>query len=224
MKIVFKNIDFYCLTLDSNSERYKHVKHIFKDYKLIDVNPIKNVPIEMSGSIGWCRTINKGLQKKQFEPFIILEDDVSLCKTLPDYIEIPDDADWIYIGISEMGVKNRKMGHKQLCAEHYNEQFIKVYNMLQTHGILVTSMRGALSIHTACLEGYFNCRIWDYYVSQSQAHFNVYALKEPLVFQDTEYGGTPGTNIKITDDYIFEDYSPYFENDQMVSFKAICPK
>ena len=224
MKIFFKCIDFYCLTLDSNSDKYKHVKEIFKEYKITDVNPIKNIPLEMSGSIGWCRLINKGLQKKEFEPFVLLEDDVSICKTFPEFIEIPDDADWIYIGISEMGVKNRKMGIKQLCGDHYDDNFIRVYNMLQTHGIIVTSIRGALGIHTACLEGYFNCRIWDYYVSQSQPYFNVYALKEPLVFQDENFGGTPGTNIKITNEHIFEEYSHKLKNDQMVSFKTICPK
>ena len=119
---------------------------------------------------------------------------------MPDKIEIPDDADIIYIGVScgGLGRHTRQKPGDPLYATDYNEKYIRVYNMLSTHAIMICSAAGA-NIYTQCmLEGFYNPTAWDCYLARIQSYYNVYALKNPLFYQDVKYGGVEyATNIKF---------------------------
>ena len=61
--------------------------------------------------------------------------------------------------------------------------------MLSTHGILVCSKKGA-NILIKCMEdGYKSGIPWDMFTAIIQPYYQVYALTNPLVYQDIEYGG-----------------------------------
>ena len=220
-KIVFKDIDIYYLTVDSKSRRSKHFRSIFKDYKVTEVLSLtdKSLSKEQSGAIGWCRLIDTALQKTPFKPFLLLEDDVSIKNSLPESITIPEDSDWVYIGISSLGVRKRRI-MDIICGESIDEDYLRVYNMLSTHGVIINSPRGALGIHSACLEGFFNNRVWDYYIAQIQPWYNVYALKEPLVYQDTKFGGLSNTDITLGN---CSELTKEYKNKGLVSFRILSP-
>jgi hypothetical protein len=206
MLIDLKKTKYYYLTTRTNAKRVKHIEGILKIYDLTEVNPImgENFGKQRSGCTGTARMVDLGLrnQKKNepFQPFILLEDDVSLSETMPDKIEIPDDADIIYIGVScgGLGKHTRQKPGDPLYATDYNEKYIRVYNMLSTHAIMICSAAGA-NIYAQCmLEGFYNPTGWDCYLARIQSYYKVYALKNPLFYQDAEYGGVEySTNINF---------------------------
>ena len=103
-------------------------------------------------------------------------------------IDIPDDTDILYIGLSRCGMNNRT-AKNDVRFININEDLIRIYNMLSLHGIIICSIRGLLMIQKCMLEGYYKNTIWDIYTAQMQPYLNVYALKNPLVYQYEDIGG-----------------------------------
>jgi hypothetical protein len=187
------DITYYFLNCN-NKIRKEHIIEEFKHYKLVEVNPIYNIGKNKSGASGFSKILDLACKNqdnnKPFQPFVIFEDDVKKYREFPSEIHIPDDTDILYIGLSEWGMTNHKNGvHNSVCFKNINEDIIRIYNMLSLHGIIVCSVRGLLALQKCMLEGYFKDIIWDIFVAQIQPHLNVYALKNPLVYQYIKIGG-----------------------------------
>jgi len=204
MKVQLKSINYYFLTCDTNGKRKNHMMNTFKDYSITEVNPILGIHKNQSGPTGFSRMIDIGLRNQDrslaFQPFVIMEDDCSKFREFPEYIEIPDNTDILYIGLSKSGTykygSNTKDIHK-VYMEEVNSDIVRIYNMLSLHGIIICSASGALAIQKAMMEGYFSDKIWDLYTTYIQPYYNVYALKIPLVYQDKNLGGAEA-ETKIT--------------------------
>ena len=68
-------------------------------------------------------------QSKNDVPFILFEDDACPMQSLPEYFDVPEEANLIYLGGSTYEAKPLKL-------EEYNESFYRVYNMLSFHAVL----------------------------------------------------------------------------------------
>jgi len=215
MKVNLNNIMYYFLTTDTNGARKKHMMEIFSKYNITEVNPIMNIGKQPSGASGFSRMIDLALRKQDralpFQPFILLEDDCSMYREFPEDIEIPDDTDILYIGTSICGL-NKDNTYK-LYMKEINNDIIRIYNMLSTHGIMICSALGALAIQKCMMEAYIMNKQpvekvipWDIYTASIQLYYNVYALKNQLVYQDEKYGGDEyNTSYKLLN-IISEDY------------------
>ena len=193
MIIDLDNIKYYFLTCN-NISRKKHMLEEFKDHLLIEVNPVTNIHKHQSAPTGFSRILDMVCidqdRNKPFKPFIILEDDTKKYRKFPSNIDIPDDTDILYIGLSKWGLKNTKNGHpNSVCFKNINANIIRIYNMLSLHGIMICSLRGLLTIQKCMLEGYFKNIVWDVFTANIQPYLNVYALKNPLVYQYKLLGG-----------------------------------
>ena len=176
---------------------------IFKDYDITEVNPMLNISKNKSGTIGMSRIVDIALrnQKKDlpFQPFVILEDDVSFYREFPEYLEVPNDADLVHIGISKAAMGENRWCYN-LYADDVNDDLIRVFNMLSSHGIMICTALGASTFQKCMMESFFTNVPWDIHASNMQPFYNVYALKKPLVYQDLEYGGQEGqTKCELTD-------------------------
>ena len=193
MKVFLKEIKHYFLTVDTNGERKKHMVDVFGEYDLTEVNPVFDENRFKSGAVGFSRMIDLGLRNqdrnKPFQPFILYEDDCSKYREYPEYIEVPDDSDFVYIGISIGCMRDNEKDSIGVYFKIVNDEVVRIYNMLSMHGIMVCSASGALAIQKALLECYVKEIAWDIYVAYIQSYYNVYALKTPLVYQDSRYGG-----------------------------------
>ena len=206
IKLYLKDLKYYYLTVPKlNNKRKEHILKEFKELNLQEVNPIMNIGRYKSGSTGFSKILDLACinqdKNKPFQPFAIFEDDVKKNRDFPLDIEIPDDSDILYIGVSIYGM-NRTHGCKTVCFKNINENIIRVYNMLALHGIIICSMRGLLSLQKCIFEDYFkNYNIgWDISIAQIQPYLNVYALKNPLVYQYSKIGGCePETKINYID-------------------------
>jgi hypothetical protein len=192
MKIYLKQIRHYFLTVDTNGARKHHMFQEFADFNLTEVTPILNIEKFKSGASGFCRMLDIGLRNQvrnaAFQPFVMYEDDCSKYRDFPDVIEVPDDADILYIGLSKCSMNNTT-NHFCNYYTHVNTDVVSIVNMLATHGIIVCSASGALAIQKAVLESFYKNVPWDVYLAFLQPYYKVYALKKPLVYQDSKYGG-----------------------------------
>ena len=200
MKIILKELTYYFLTC-KNKVRTEHITNEFKDFNLVEVNPIMNLHKHQSGPTGFSRILDLACihqdRRKPFQPFVIFEDDVKKKRDFPIDIDIPDDTDILYLGLTSCGQTGNGWTH-DVYLKHIDENIIKISNMLSFHGVMICSMRGLLSIQKCMMEGYFKDIIWDVFTAQIQPHLNVYAFKDPLVYQYEKIGGMEkGTKINF---------------------------
>lgn len=216
MKIIFNNLKYYYLTVPKdNNERKKHILEEFKEVNLKEVNPVpasyfddnKNLSrhqkTRKSGTTGWLRILDLASKEmsQNFHPFVIFEDDVKKYRKFPTSIEIPDNCDLLYIGLSKWGMTDKCRGVDNSVCYNYienNDDIIRIFNMLGSHGIIICSLRGMLTLQKCILEDFYRCRGWDMSLCNVQPYLNVYALKEPLVYQ---YGKLGGYEIQTNIDY-----------------------
>ena len=191
MKINLKKIKYYFLT-HNNINRKNHILKEFKTFNLTEVNPSVNTGKNKSGASGFSKILDIACQNqprdKPFQPFVIFEDDVKQYRDFPFEIDIPHDTDILYIGISSVGM-NEKDWCNEIISKNINDNIVRIYNMLSMHGIMICSVRGLLAIQKCMLESYFKDIIWDIFTAQIQPYLNVYALKNPLVYQYNKIGG-----------------------------------
>lgn len=217
MKIKLHDINYYFLTCN-NTIRKNHIINEFQNFKLIEINPIVGIGKTKSGATGFSKmfdqaSIDQG-RNKPFQPFVILEDDAKKTGEFPLEIEIPDDTDILYIGLSTCGMNKDKWCHT-VCSKLVDDNIIRIYNMLAFHGVIVCSVRGMLTLQKCMLESYFTNKIWDIYTAQIQPFLNVYALQRPLVYQYGKIGGVEHatnidysnkTDIQIPDEWINKEH------------------
>ena len=86
MKINLYNIYYYYLTCD-NKIRKDHITNEFKNFKLVEVNPIMNIGRIKSGATGFSRIFDQACihqdKNKPFQPFAIFEDDIKKFDEFP---------------------------------------------------------------------------------------------------------------------------------------------
>jgi len=225
MNLYLNKLKYYFLTTGKHENRKQHILKIFDKYDITEINPILNIEKYKSGSIGISRIIDQGLRNqdisKPFQPFVIIEDDISFYKDFPDYIKIPNNTDLLYIGLSIWGLNiGKERGeHNNIIFDDINDDIFRIYNMLSTHGIIICSPLGALTYQKSIMESYYYGVVWDVILAKSQPYINVYALKNPLVYQDPLYGGNNTTQINFK--YLKNNKKPDIFDNKYLTIKMI---
>ena len=202
MIIQTKDLSFYYLTITESNPKSQHLENILKGFKLNQVLPFEiGISKEKSGSIGHARMIEYGLRNQDnaqpFQPFVILEDDVSLYREMPQEIDIPNDSDLLYLGLSQLAMNNGE-AIDDISAIQIDENTHQIFNMLSGHAIMVCSPLGAAAYQKAMIDGYYQNKIWDVFAAEMQINYNVYALKRPIFLQDINFGGRESaTNFEL---------------------------
>lgn len=120
-------------------------------------------------------------------PFLLLEDDVAW--TGVDTIEIPEDADAIYLGVSYSGGDRQRDTHiPGLSCEikAYSPNQCRVYNMLSGHAILFISRRYKEAVIRELEKIKDIVHNTDVMMSRIQRNYNVYANNMPVFYQDDD--------------------------------------
>jgi hypothetical protein len=191
----------FCLTCETeNGRKRTHIKSIIPTVEFVE--PIIGIAKNKSGASGTLRMVERGLRSQTpqtpFRPFLMIEDDISLSRPI-ETIDVPDDADILYVGISKCS-----MNDHQFHYENYYEtvpeypRIVRIKHMLSTHGIVICSPLGAAVFQRTMLEVFLSDQPWDIPLALIQPYYRVYALREPLVYQDAEYNGDEGcTRIEL---------------------------
>jgi len=222
MILNLKELKYYYLTIPKNTERMNNMENNFKDLNLTRVYSVtgQNITKEQSGGLGWIKIVNIELNNCSdgvFKPFGMFEDDANKYREFPDYIDVPDNADLLYIGTSIYGYNHSiKWANLNVFTANVEDRtdLYRIFNMLSMHGILVISRRGAMYIKESMEKGVKQNIIWDNIFAGNQSHYNVYCLKTPLVYQDGKVGGCEDAtkrelnlnllNVKIPNNYVIK--------------------
>lgn len=191
MKIDFLSCKYYFLTCD-NPVRREHFLKEFSGLDITEVHPVTGIDRLLSGVTGFSRMLDLAVsqmdRQQPFRPFVLFEDDIKKYRDFPDSMEIPDDADLLYIGLSSYGMSEFSHCH-ELFYKGIDANIVRIFNMLSLHGIVLCSIRGVLMFQKCLLESYFKNEPWDITATWFQPYMNVYALRKPLVYQSAELGG-----------------------------------
>jgi hypothetical protein len=183
MKINLTSIPVYYINLDGQDEKRKLTESLLKRLGFKYVERLPAIKHEAGRIIGCARSHYEILSRNLKPPFIILEDDCTLNKDFIPEIELPDNADALYLGISHWG---RYLNHSGPYV-HYDkvsDDIVRVYNMLATHAIMYISREYVdickrISYHY----GYEVENHLDIGFAEVHKLYNVYSFDEPLFCQ-----------------------------------------
>ena len=121
------------------------------------------------------------------EPFVLMEDDVAV-KRFDPIIEIPDDADAFYLGISGWGRMNSHSG-PFVQWERVSDDILRTYNMLSGHAIMYITDHYIDLAKKICYHAGYNIEDHvDIGFAEVQRWHNVYALDDPYFYQTSSDG------------------------------------
>lgn len=121
------------------------------------------------------------------DPFILFEDDI-LVTHFDHIIDIPDDADAVYLGVSKMGVIDGSDKEELLVSkvDGYDNLY-RVYNMLASHAILYLNMDYVKSAADACQRCIDQGIPHDLGLAENMKDWKVYAFDKPMFIQDPKF-------------------------------------
>lgn len=171
-------IKTYYINLDRDEEKRESMEKMLSE---LGFNYERFPAIEAKW--GCEKSHYKLLSEGLHAPFIVLEDDCALKNQVID-LGIPDDIDFIYLGISAFGYHNGNITgvlYKQVA-----DEVSRVYNMLSTHAMLYISDNYANMVKDiAYYCGYKANQHFDKSIAEMAKYYEVYALNNPMFYQDT---------------------------------------
>jgi hypothetical protein len=208
VKIDLRNIAVYYVNLDHDVDKKEKTENMLKNMGFNNIHRV-SACIHQKGRIIGCARSHHKILSTYNEPFIILEDDCTFNSDFDGYIDIPEDAEAVYLGISHWG---RYLNHSGpfVHIEKTTTDCVRVYNMLATHAILYLSLDYVkMCEKVAHYHGYVIENHVDIGFAEIQKYFNVYALDNPLFMQ---YEWSAITRGKLSDNSIDIQHSEEFYN------------
>lgn len=205
MNLDLREVPFYYINLDRQPERKERMEELLssldiKNYSRVEATSHSN------GFAGCARTVADFLKENK-GPFVLLEDDIAL-KNWEPIIDIPDDADAFYLGISGWGRMN---GHSGPCVQHEDmgDNIVRIRNMLSGHAVLYLTQEWIDMAQKACsFAGYEIESYYDVQVAEVMRFFNVYAFDDPYFYQTSSDGNQTVTYNKLSEQQSIEIFQP----------------
>jgi len=221
MKINLLEIPVFYINMSKDNHKKKHIEQQLSDLGFKNVTRINAVEDKKNGRVGLSKSQLMALSQVS-APFIVLEDDADPNSFEP-VIEVPDDADAVYLGNSQWGLQSSHAGFylKYKKVEGY-PKILRIFNMLSSHAILYLNqeyVRVCQRTTKYCAETY--PMPMDVPFAMIQRFFNIYAVNDPMFIQKDYEGKMSAapqfTNKKLTSYKIRElsDFDPrtmYWDN------------
>jgi len=221
MKINLIEMPVFYINMSKDKHKKKHIEQQLSDLGFKNVTRINAVEDKKNGRVGLSKSQLMALSQVS-APFIVLEDDADPNSFEP-VIEVPDDADAVYLGNSQWGLQSSHAGFylKYKKVEGY-PKILRIFNMLSSHAILYLNQEYvAVCQRTTkyCAETY--PMPMDVPFAMIQRFFNIYAVNDPMFIQKDYEGKMSAapqfTNKKLTSYKIRElsDFDPrtmYWDN------------
>lgn len=199
MIIDITKLPTYYINLDEKPDRRKKMDRLLVDHGFTNVRRFhgkkagKRVGCSMSHA-----SLLQQVIKNNVYPCLILEDDLEIYKFRKN-IEIPDDADAMYLGFSRYGWNHNQDEPfpKSLKITELNDEYHRVYNMLARHAIIHFNPvydQACVDIMHNFIEDPDTYKAGDVSISKFHPEYKVYALNEPIFYQDDS--GTRGLTKK----------------------------
>ena len=214
MNLDLREVPFYYINLDDAVERRERTESQLKELgikTIVRVDAIRH----SYGAAGTPRSMQKALELASMvgnTPFVLMEDDVAV-KRFDPIIEIPDDADAFYLGISGWGRMNSHSG-PFVQWERVSDDILRTYNMLSGHAVMYISDRYIDLAKRICYHAGYNIEDHvDIGFAEVQRWHNVYALDDPYFYQTSSDGNQRVTVTPLSQQQSLECISymkPYY--------------
>ena len=217
LRLDLREVPFYYINLDDDVERNENIKRILKDLEIKHFRRISATRHKI-GQAGTARSMLEAIEtainpivSPIGKPFVIIEDDIQVKRWNP-IIEIPENCDAFYLGISGWGRMN---GHSGPFVQHdeIGLGITQVYNMLGGHAILYLRDRYIDLVRRICLHaGYTIEDHPDIGFAEVQRWHNVYAFDDPYFYQTSSGGNQAVTYSPLSEQQSFKlmNISPQF--------------
>lgn len=186
-KIKINEFNAFYINMDSNISNNINIQKVLKeDCGFLNITRVPGVESE-SKELGTTLAHLKALMQSQ-APCVIFEDDCNVLNYINE-IEIPEDADAIYLGhmpwgrVSGSSVFN---GIKYEKVENSNDIY-QVYNMLGAHAIIYLSELYFNAAKASCISSANKKIIQDIAYAEMHNNFNIYAIGMPMFYQHGHY-------------------------------------
>lgn len=207
MKFSLKNCNFFIISLKGDEEKFERTVERVVELgidrnKIRKVNGVKKEQHHIGILHSHINAISQGLEAG--DPFIVLEDDISINNRAVE-IEIPDNTDSLYLGISSWGFKNSPPNfaqHPFILADNISgfDSVKRIKNMLSAHAICYINKqytKDLLELLNSSLTGntyygktnnqilYFGNKIvpCDVTMANNQPFSNVMGMRNPIFYQ-----------------------------------------
>lgn len=204
MKISLLDLPAYYINIsDEKSIAMEHTLRSLGFKEIIRFPGVEESP-KKNGIAKSHRNILSHLSKNNL-PAIVFEDDVSVNKFVND-INVPDNADALYLGNSCFGLYNG-IGRRQIAIKRFDQENFKIYNMLAAHAIVYLN-KDYVDFLIKAID--FNISIQtnqDKARAETMKYWNVYARKEPMFYQNGSH--KPVTNITLPSRFAAEPHSVF---------------
>ena len=184
MNLDLRKITALYINLLQDTGRNNDMKKLFKtcgfeSHYRIDAEYTPN-------SLAGCSLSHYNALNEVEPPFILFEDDC-VVKNFKPIIEIPDDADAVYLGISSWGRMNSHSG-PFVQYEDLGNGLLRIYNMLSAHAILYLNQEYVSLCSRISEQATSIADHQDIGFAEIQRYFNVYAFDDPMFYQSSSNG------------------------------------
>jgi hypothetical protein len=192
-EVLLNDIDTYLINLPRDKQRLESAKEtllrINQDHQIVN-------GVEHQQGIVGCGLAHLNIFDTYKPRCLVLEDDICLTDNVLESIDIPEDADAIYLGVSNHGyVRRRPVGIKDsVMCSRWDVNYKRVLNMCSTHAIIYLTDRYWQACRKAVAECLQAGIAFDLGLASIHRHFNILTPNNPMFFQA---GQSEHTNMSL---------------------------
>ena len=192
MKIDLRKIPAIYMNLEHHVEKNENMHNMLSKMGFETIVRTEGV-LDNENSVAGCSKAHHKALSSFKAPFILFEDD---CLVFEDnfqpIVELPDDADALYLGISSWGRMNGHDGqYVQYDEFEEHPNLLRIYNMLGGHSVVyLNDFYREMCAKVAYHAGYVIKNYQDIGFAEIQRFFNVYSLNNPIFYQTSNELGT----------------------------------
>lgn len=195
MKIDLRKVPAVYMNLEQHKEKNENMQNILIECGFESIIRVEGKYMPDNPHAGCAGAHYDGLGEIK-PPFILFEDDCILHNFKPE-LEVPDDADAVYLGTSQWA-RYFSFSGPFVHYDTVDENIVRIYNMLGGHSIMYLTehyvkMCEKIAYHASEIIGYNQ----DPGFAEVQKYFNIYCVNDPL-FKQSGYNNSV-TSCKVTD-------------------------
>lgn len=202
VKVTLTNIPTVYINMDARTDLRERMESMFSRLGFTNVHRspgvvVPDAPVCVGISYAFKNAFDLARSVSNGGPFLMLEDDVIPRQSFAADIEVPDDFDAVYLGISSWGLRDGVPG-PYTSATYVSDTLARLHTMLSGHAILYA---GSDKEYTKTVHGLMDASAQaktyqDIEFAKTMPHYNVYAFVDPVFYQTSQ---AEPTNLKLTD-------------------------
>ena len=202
MNLELKDIPAIYINLDKDVDKNESMKSMLNECGFKNIIRVEG-KYTPDRPLAGCSLSHYNALSEVDPPFIVFEDDCKV-KNFRSSIEVPDDAEAVYLGISSWGRMN---SHSGPCVQSESIGFgmVRIYNMLSAHSVLYLDEEYTSLCRRISYNSYETAQHQDIGFAEMQRYYNVYAFNDPLFYQTS----SNGTDEQLTSYPSYEVLQPH---------------